>query len=216
MHQTPCRLCVRLFPSVCTPRAATRSARFARRAVLYLATAAFLLLPNATAAQTLTGTLIATVKDAQGAIVQSATATLSSPALIGGRSAQKTNDQGQLRFFALPPGWYVLDIEAPGLTTYHEEAIRIGAAATIERIVEMTIAGIAESVTVEEPGPGIDAREPGIVTRFGPDALESTPTRRSSMFDFIRATPGVSRPRRRVARPPQCRSWVREPTRINF
>ena len=164
----------------------------ARRALLYLATAALLFLPPAAAAQTLTGTLIATVRDAQGAIVQSARATLSSPALIGGRWAQTTNDQGQLRFFALPPGWYVLEIESPGLTTYHEEAIRIGAAATIERIVEMTIAGIAESVTVEEAGPGIDAREPGIVTRFGPDAIESTPTRRSSMFDFVRATPGVS------------------------
>ena len=41
-------------------------------------------------------------------------------------------------------------------------------------------------------GSRIDARDPGFGTRFGPEDLKAIPTRRASMFDFIRAAPGMS------------------------
>ena len=87
---------------------------------------------------------------------------------------------------------YVLDIAFQGFTTYHEEDIPIGAGATIERTAVLTLAGLAESVAVEEAGSRIEARDSGFVTRFGPEDLNAIPTRRVSMFDFIRAAPGVS------------------------
>ena len=99
---------------------------------------------------------------------------------------------GQLRFPALPPGRYALDIELPGFAPYHEADIRIGAGATIERTVVLQLAGLAESVVVEGAGSRIDARDPGFGTRFGPEDLRAIPTRRSSMFDLIRAAPGIS------------------------
>ena len=144
------------------------------------------------AAQGLTGALIGTVKDAQGGVLPGAVVRVSSPALIGGPATLTTNEKGQLRFPALPPGPYVLDIELQGFATYHEEDIRIGAGATIERTAVLTLAGLAESVVVEGAGSRIEARDPGFGTRFGPEDLKAIPTRRSSMFDFIRAAPGVS------------------------
>ena len=45
---------------------------------------------------------------------------VTSPALIGGPSTVTTNEKGQLRFPALPPGSYALDIEAPGFVNYHD------------------------------------------------------------------------------------------------
>src|SRR5262245_63011948 len=72
------------------------------------------------AAQDVTGSLIGTVEDAQGGVLRGAVARVSSPALIAGVQTATTNDKGQLRFPALPPGLYALDVEAQGFGAYHE------------------------------------------------------------------------------------------------
>ena len=151
-----------------------------------------LLWPGAVVAQGLTGTLIGTVRDADGGVLQGATVRVSSPALIGGPRTVTTNDKGQLRFPSLPPGSYALDIELTQFGAYHEEDIPIGAGATIERLVDLRLASLATTVVVEGAGSRIDARDPGFGTRFGPHDIKRIPTRRSSMFDFIRASPGIS------------------------
>ena len=58
--------------------------------------------------------------------------------------------------------------------------------------MELNLAGLAESLVVEGAGSRIEARDPGFGTRFGPEDLNAIPTRRASMFDFIRAAPGIS------------------------
>ena len=86
-----------------------------RRPVMFLLAAACVLQPHLAPAQGLTGALIGTVKDAQGGVLAGAVVRVSSPALIGGPATLTTNEKGQLRFPALPPGPYVLDIELPGI-----------------------------------------------------------------------------------------------------
>ena len=154
--------------------------------------AACVVFPSVIAAQGLTGALIGTVKDAQGGVLSGAAVRVNSPALIGGPARLATNEKGQLRFPTLPPGPYVIDIEMPGFTSYHEEDIGIGAGATIERTAVLTLAGLAESVVVEGAGSRIEARDSGFGTRFGPGEIKAIPTRRSSMFDLIGAAPGIS------------------------
>ena len=154
--------------------------------------AAWVLQTHIAAAQVLTGALIGTVKDAQGGALQGAVIRVSSPVLIGGPQTVISNEKGQLRFPALTPGIYVLDVEAEGFSAYHEEPIRIGAGATIERTVVLHVAGISESLVVEGSGSRIEARGSGFETRFGSEDLKTIPVRRFSMFDFIRAAPGVS------------------------
>ncbi len=163
-----------------------------RRPVTFLLAVGFLLLPGMTAAQGLTGALIGTVKDAQGGVLPAAAVRLSSPALIGGVATSTANDKGQLRFPTLPPGSYTLDIEMPGFGSYHEEDIWIGAGATIERTAILHPAGRQESIVVEGAGSRMEARDPGFATRFGPQDIRAIPVRRFSMFDFIRAAPGIS------------------------
>jgi hypothetical protein len=148
--------------------------------------------PHVVAAQGLTGTLIGTVKDAQGGVLPGAVVTITSTALIGGTKTITTDDKGHLRFVALPPGQYALDIQAPGFAVLHDNDIRIGAGSTIERTAILTLAAVAESLVVEGASSRIDARNPGFEVRFWPDDLKTIPTRRASMFDSIRAAPGVS------------------------
>ena len=144
------------------------------------------------AAQELSGTLIGTVQDGQDRVVGGATARISSPALIGGRQTVVTNDRGQLRFPALPPGAYALEVELQGFGPYREEGIRIGAGATIERRIVLALGAIEESLVVKGAGSRIEARGSGFETRFGAEDLAAIPVRRFSMFDFVRAAPGIS------------------------
>jgi hypothetical protein len=154
--------------------------------------AACVLPVHMSAAQGLTGALIGTVRDVQGGVIPGAVVRVSSPSLMGGPETLITNRKGQLRFPAPPPGTYILDIEVQGFRAYHEEGVRIGVGATLERTAILDLTGITESVVVEGAGSRIEARGSGFETRFGPEDLRSIPARRFSMFDFIRAAPGVS------------------------
>lgn len=162
-----------------------------KRGICVLAIACTLQMTVA-AAQELTGTLIGAIEDAQGGALGGATVRISSPALIGRQQTSTTNDRGQLRFPALPTGVYTLDVERAGFRSYHEDGIRIGVGATIERHVTLPVAGVEESVTVAGAGPHLEARGSGFETRFGIEDLKGIPVRRFSMFDFIRAAPGIS------------------------
>ena len=163
-----------------------------RRTLLLSIAAGCLLLPWAAAAQGLTGAIIGTVKDEQGAAVPGAVVRISSPALIGGPATLVTSDTGQLRFALLPPGRYTLEVDKPGFALMHDPDIVIAAGATIERTATLKLAGVETSVVVEGAGSRIEARSPGFSTRFGPEDVVAIPTRRASMFDFVRAAPGVS------------------------
>jgi hypothetical protein len=158
---------------------------------LFLLFVAFLLVPRTVLPQGLTGTLIGTVRDEQGGVLPGAQATISSPALIGGPASSVTNERGQLRFQALPPGRYALEIRMDGFAPFRDDEIDVGAGATIERLVELTVAGIAVGVDVEG-GSRIEARGSGFETRFGADYINDIPGRRYSLFDLVKVAPGVS------------------------
>ena len=153
---------------------------------------AYVLGSGTVSAQSLTGALIGSVKDAQGAVLPGATVRITSPALIGGEQILTTDQKGRLWFLRLPPGDYTIEIELQGFAKYQEAAIRIGAGATIEIAAALRLAGVAESIVVEGGRSRIDARDPGFGARFGPEDVKSMPSRRNSMFDLIKAAPGIS------------------------
>src|SRR4030095_14851416 len=95
-------------------------------------------------AQVLSGNIFGTVRDASGAILPLAAVRVISSALFGGRVLATTNAKGQFRLLDLPPGMYRLEIESPGFTTYRENDIRVGVAASIERNVVLQVAAITE------------------------------------------------------------------------
>jgi len=153
---------------------------------------ATLMVPVAAAAQGLTGALGATVKDEQGGVLPGARVTLSSPALIGGPLRGTTNDRGHVRFPVLAPGTYTLVVElSPRFKPYRVANITIGAGMTLDWTPVLRVADVAESLVVEG-GSLLEAGETGFETRFGQEYLRNIPTRRYSMFDMIRAAPGVS------------------------
>ena len=161
------------------------------RCVAFLIAVACVVQPHVARAQGMTGDLFGTVKDAQGGVLPGAAARVSSRALIGGTLTSTTNEKGQLRFQALPPGIYTLDVELKGFAPYRVSDISIGAGSTREIPVILTAAD-SVSVVVEGTSSRLDARDPGFGTRFTREDFQSTPTRRASMYDWIRAAPGIS------------------------
>ena len=149
------------------------------------------LLPDASFGQGLTGALIGTVKDEQGGVLPGAIATVSSRELGAGPMTVVANEKGQLRFQALPPGLYAVEISLSGFATHREVNVVIGAGATIERSVVLVLAGVNVSIEVEG-GSRIEARGSGFESRFGADYIKNIPGRRYSMFDFVKVAPGVS------------------------
>ena len=122
------------------------------RALTFISAAMCALYVGGASAQEVTGSLIGTVEDAQGGAIRGAVVRVSSPALIGGSHILQTGERGQLRFPLLPPGTYSLEVEGDGFAPYHEQGIRIGLGATIERRVVLTIANREESVVVQGAG----------------------------------------------------------------
>ncbi len=149
-------------------------------------------LPTELAAQSLTGALRGTVTDSHGGSVAGAVVRISSAALIDGSLEITTNERGQARFPVLPPGRYALEITKSGFTRAEVRGIEIGAGETLERTVILQPGGVSESVVVTGETSRLIGRQPGLATRFGPDDLRTLPTRRASMFDFVRAAPGIS------------------------
>ena len=152
---------------------------------------ALLLAGRLSNAQVLTGTLSGTVRDESAGVLPAASVHLSSPALISGSISMVTNERGQFRFASLAAGDYVLDVEMPGFAAYHEDHISIEVQGSSERTVILKVGTIAESISVEA-GTIVDRQRTGFAGRFGQETLTAIPVRRFSMFDLIRATPGVS------------------------
>ena len=95
-----------------------------------------------------------------GGVLPGANVSISSHERAGEPNTQPTNEKGQLRFQALLPGLYTIEVSMPGFATHREEAMSIGAGATIERNVVLTLAGLTEAIEVEG-GSQIEARGSG-------------------------------------------------------
>jgi hypothetical protein len=145
-----------------------------------------------TEAQVITGNILGTVRDETGAVVPGALATIRSPALLGGPATCVTNEKGQYRFPALAPGIHSLTVEISGFRTYIEEGLRVQVGATLEQSITLTIAAVAESLTVTSESPVLDTKDSGQSTHYGNEYLQNTPIRRFSMFDLIKSAPGMS------------------------
>jgi outer membrane receptor protein involved in Fe transport len=142
-------------------------------------------------AQVLTGSLSGAVRDDSGGVLPGATVRASSSSVIGGSVIVITDERGVFRLPTLAPGEYTLEIELANFSRYREAGIQVDVQARLERSITLKVAGIEESISVEG-GSDVDAQRTGLASRFDLQELRAIPVRRFSMFDFIKAAPGVS------------------------
>ena len=165
-----------------------------RRCLVLLGGVTLCLLPGVTVAQGLTGALIGTVKDAQGGVLSGAVVRVSSPALIGGPATHDDEREGAA---ALPGSASRVRTcstsSCQGFATYHEEDIRIGAGATHRENGGPEAGGRRGIGRRSRARARASKREtPDSGRASAPRTSERSRRGGSSMFDFIRAAPGIS------------------------
>jgi hypothetical protein len=160
-----------------------------RYAIPVLCCVLALLLVSTAFSQETTAGLQGTVKDPSGAVVTGATVTVTSPALIGKKTAT-TDAGGYFRFANLPVGSYVLMVAAPNFRTYKQEAIdlSVGRLPTID--VTLQVGATSETVEVTGAAPLVDVSQSKVQTSITADELADIPKGRSYQ-SVIQFAPGA-------------------------
>ncbi len=161
--------------------------RHLARASLFLLVAAGPAWPQTTSATT--AAVTGSVADESDAVLPGVTVNMSGPAMMGVQSAV-TNEAGQYRFVAVPPGDYALTFELPGFATVRREGVRLAANFTATINIRMGVAALEENVTVTGASPVVDVQSTSITTTFDKETLANLPSARD-YWAILSEAPGV-------------------------
>src|SRR5947209_15626485 len=94
-------------------------------------------------AQETTAGIQGTVRDATGGVVAGASVEVSSSALIGMRKAQ-TDEGGNFRIAALPPGEYIMTVSAKGFRSSRQGGIDLTVGRMPSLDIKLEVGAVAE------------------------------------------------------------------------
>jgi len=141
--------------------------------------------------------LVGTVRDTSGAALPAARLTISSSQLIGGVQTRIADAQGTYRFPILAPGEYEITASRDGFATVSRAGVTVGPGLTFTVDFTLPVAGIAQTVRVDAPSPGVDVHtssSPVIIERA---SIENLPLPRvpasgvGTVADLVNLAPGV-------------------------
>src|SRR6185369_2432885 len=135
--------------------------------------AATLLVSTAVAQET-TGGIQGTVRDPQGAVVSNATVELTSPQLIGKKSA-KTDASGKYQFSSLPSGTYELAVTAPNFRTTKQTGVDIAAGRLPTIDINLQVGTVGETVEVTSAAPLVDVTQSKVAVSVDKDEISNLP-----------------------------------------
>ena len=121
-----------------------------------------------------TGGIAGEVRDADGAGLPGATATIEGANLIQASRSVTSDVAGAFRFRNLRPGTYIVTVSLTGFQTMaYNVPVSVGTTATVISVLEL--AGVSETVTVVSETPLIDIESASLTTSYGADLLENVP-----------------------------------------
>jgi len=116
---------------------------------------AFLLIPSISFAQ---ATLAGVVLDSSNAVLPGVTVETSSPALIEKTRTATTDGTGQYQIVDLRPGTYAITFSLSGFRTIRWEGVEISGAGVTTIDAELSLGGLAETLTVRGETPVVDVQ----------------------------------------------------------
>lgn len=158
---------------------------------LLFAFVAVALLSTAATAQERTGSIAGTITDPGRAPLPGVTVTVTSPALIGPRTAV-TNEVGEFAIRQLPPGVYEIRTDLSGFSPMLRPGVevRVGQTATVN--FRLGLATIMETTTVTAEPPVIDVRNTARNYTVDAKAVELIPISTAQQYtDLWVIAPGV-------------------------
>jgi hypothetical protein len=142
--------------------------------------------------QSATGSIEGIVLDSSGAVLPGVTVTAVHRDTGASRSTV-TDESGLFRLPLLPVGTYEVTAELGGFSTRKqpEVVLTIGQTATLR--VEMTVASLAETVTVSGASPVLETSRTSASSTVDETAVQNLPVNGRNFIDFALLTPGVTR-----------------------
>jgi hypothetical protein len=141
-------------------------------------------------AQQITGTIVGTVKDQTGAVVNTAKAKATNLDTGYSRVAP-TNGYGEYRIDNLPVGRYTLAVEAAGFEHFVQENITLTVDQTLTIEVSLTVGAASQTVTVTSAPPQVNTSNAVLGRTLQPEEIEGLPLVNRNIYSEVSLTPGV-------------------------
>ena len=172
-------------------QALTRHLVPARYITLMAAFFLFLGLLHNAYGQSITGTLIGTVSDAQGAVVPAATVKATNVATGIARTAV-TNEQGEYRIEFLAVGNYVVEVKAANnFKTFVQQNVGLLADETQRLDASLQLGAVDETVTVTAAPPQVDTSTAVLGRTFSSEEIVGLPLVNRNAYAELSLTAGV-------------------------
>ena len=131
------------------------------------------------------------VRDDSGAVLPGVAVEAASPALIEGRRAVVSDDQGQYSIIDLRPGVYTVTFALNGFGRVVRDGIELPSNFTATVDVTMGVSTLEETVTVSGLSPVVDVTQTQRTTVFNREFMNAIPTS-NNMWSFAQLAPGVT------------------------
>lgn len=159
---------------------------------LWSAAVVVLLICGQAGAQTVSGTISGTVVDSTGAVIPSATVTLTNEATGTARSAE-SNPSGEFVFSAVPPATYTLKVEKTGFQTYERRGNVLTATQRLPLgNIQLSIGQVTQTINVTAQGETVNTESGDISALLSATQLDLTVARGRDVINILKILPGVS------------------------
>ncbi|HET7694762.1 MAG TPA: carboxypeptidase regulatory-like domain-containing protein [Vicinamibacterales bacterium] len=163
-----------------------------RRRLLALVIALTTLLPLPSRAQSPTGSIEGLVVDQSAAALPGVSITIKESA-TGVQREAVTDSYGLFRMPNLPVGVYAVSAALAGFATRTHNDVRLTVGQTITLRIEMSVAGVAETVNVLAETPVLETTRSNVSSTVDEVAVQNLPVNGRNFIDFALLTPGVTR-----------------------
>ncbi len=140
--------------------------------------------------QQITGTIVGTVKDPQGAVVNTATVKATNLDTGYSRSAP-TNGFGEYRIDYLPVGRYNVEATATNFERFVQKNIALDVDQTLSVDITMAVGAATQTITVSTAPPEVNTSDPVLGVTLEPNDIIGLPMVNRNIYSEVSLTPGV-------------------------
>ncbi len=162
-----------------------------RRLLATVIICAAIAVPAAAQTQITTGVIQGTVTDSTGAVLPGVIVEARNVDTNLARNLT-TDSDGRFVFLQLPPGGYTVTLTLSGFATLVQEDIVLTVGQAVTLSPQMTITGVAETVTVSATTPTVETTRTAAASTLDQTTVETTPILGRKFEDLLTLTPGVS------------------------
>ena len=142
--------------------------------------------------QEITGSIIGTVKDANGALVKGATVTITNSETKLVARAVTTNDDGEFSVPLLPVGFYDVTVEAANFKRHVDERVKLNVNERHTVDVALVAGNVAETVTVTSELLQVDTQTATASNVINGDQVRQLSLNNRNWAQLVLLSPGVS------------------------